>query len=125
MAESRPEDLDAFARIEGVGAKKLQKYGRAFLEVISGIATEPPHPARRKLAGGEAGAIYDQLLAAQSELARGEAGTEKPLSCSASLLSRIARLRNADRGALERLLGTKRSERFGEAFFAIVQEAEA
>ena len=125
MAEARPEDLDAFARIEGVGAKKLQKYGRAFLEVIGGAEVEAPHPARRKLAGGEAGAIYDRLLAAQSELARGEAGTEKPLSCSASLLSRVAQLRNADRGALERLLGAKRSERFGEAFFAIVQDAEA
>ncbi|WP_241772803.1 DNA helicase RecQ, partial [Rhodobacter capsulatus] len=36
MAELRPTTLDQFAQVNGVGAKKLESYGRAFLEVIAG-----------------------------------------------------------------------------------------
>jgi ATP-dependent DNA helicase RecQ len=86
MAEKRPDSLDAMARIGGVGAKKLESYGRAFLDVING-ASEGMHPTRRKLAGREAGNVYDRLLEVQAELARGTAGTDKPLSCSASLMT--------------------------------------
>ena len=35
MAERRPDSLDEMARINGVGAKKLEQYGKAFLEVIA------------------------------------------------------------------------------------------
>ncbi|ETX27675.1 DNA helicase RecQ [Roseivivax isoporae] len=123
MAEARPASLDDMARISGVGAKKLERYGAAFLEVIGGEPAAPAHPARRKLAGGGAGALYDQLLAAQAELARGEDGTEKPLSCSASQLARVAELRPSDSDALTRLLGERRAERFGPAFLAILSAA--
>ncbi|MCL4162784.1 UNVERIFIED_CONTAM: hypothetical protein GTU68_036380, partial [Idotea baltica] len=34
MAETRPDNLDAMAGISGVGAKKLERYGTTFLEVI-------------------------------------------------------------------------------------------
>jgi ATP-dependent DNA helicase RecQ len=122
MAEKRPDSLDAMARIGGVGAKKLESYGRAFLDVING-ASEEMHPTRRKLAGREAGNVYDRLLEVQAELARGTAGTDKPLSCSASLLAKVAQLRNADDTALERLLGDKRAERFGPAFLDVLREA--
>ena len=40
MAETRPPDLDDMARIGGVGAKKLEQYGDAFLEVINGEAEQ-------------------------------------------------------------------------------------
>ena len=50
MAETRPMTLDDMARIGGVGAKKLERYGDTFLEVITG-EVEAVHPARRKLAG--------------------------------------------------------------------------
>jgi hypothetical protein len=36
MAETRPHDLDAMARINGFSAKKLESYGAAFLAVIAG-----------------------------------------------------------------------------------------
>ena len=55
MAEARPATLDEMARIGGVGAKKLESYGAAFLEVIGGAAAEPVHPARRALAGPRGG----------------------------------------------------------------------
>jgi ATP-dependent DNA helicase RecQ len=122
MAEKRPENLDAMARIGGVGSKKLESYGRAFLDVINGASAEM-HPTRRKLAGRDAGTVYDRLLEIQADLARGEGGTGKPLSCSASLLAKVAQMRNPDNIALEKLLGDKRAERFGPAFLDALREA--
>jgi ATP-dependent DNA helicase RecQ len=122
MAETRPDSLDAMARISGVGAKKLERYGAGFLEVIAG-AVAPLHPQRRKLAGGNAGAVYDQLLEAQADLARGEGGVDKPLSCSTSQLAKIAQMCQADAAALERLLGERRAERFGAAFLDVLRTA--
>ena len=34
MAEKRPQTLDAFSRIKGVGKTKLEKYGDIFLSAI-------------------------------------------------------------------------------------------
>jgi len=121
MAEKKPRNLDEMAQIGGVGAKKLESYGKAFLEVIAG-AQEDMHPARRKLAGRGEGAVYDQLLAVQAELARGEDGTGKPMTCSASMLAKVASLRNADLQAVTRLIGEKYSERFGQAFVDVLVE---
>jgi ATP-dependent DNA helicase RecQ len=122
MAENRPRSLDEMAQINGVGAKKLERYGNAFLEVIRGEAPQPVHPARRKLAGRAEGALYDRLLEAQARLARGASGTDKPLSCPAPLLARVAAQRPADMGALTRLLGERRAQRFGEAFLEVLRE---
>ena len=122
MAETRPVDLDGMARIGGVGAKKLETYGRAFLDVING-ASEQMHPTRRKLAGRDAGQVYDQLLQVQTELSRGSAGTDKPLSCSAAQLAKVAQLRGADENALCRLLGDRRADRFGPAFLDVLRDA--
>ena len=70
MAERRPQNLDQMASIGGVGAKKLESYGQAFLSVITG--EQPPvHPARRKMAGRPEGELFDQLLERQLQLARG------------------------------------------------------
>ena len=123
MAEKRPATLDDFARISGVGAKKLENYGRGFLEVINGAETETPHPARRKLAGGTAGPLYDQLMEAQNRLKNGEGGFDKPVSCSASLLAKVAETRPRDHAAMARLLGERRAERFADAFLAVLSDA--
>ena len=122
MAQTRPGDLDAMARIGGVGAKKLDSYGKAFLEVVNGEAQEM-HPTRRKLAGRSAGDLYDRLLQIQADLARGTQGTDKPLSCSASQLAKVAQLRDPDDGALTRVLGERRAERFGPAFLDVLRDA--
>ncbi len=122
MAEKRPSSLDDMARIAGVGAKKLERYGQIFLEVIAGDV-DPVHPARRKLAGRDQGTIYDRLLEAQTRLSRGPDGIDKPLSCSASQLAKIAQLRSDDASAIERLLGERRSERFGAAFLDVLRMA--
>jgi ATP-dependent DNA helicase RecQ len=34
MAARKPQDLDDFATISGVGEKKTERYGAVFLEVI-------------------------------------------------------------------------------------------
>ncbi len=120
MAETRPETLDQLARIGGVGAKKLERYGAAFLEVITGAQVAPVHPSRRKLAGRATGDLYDRLLAAQADLARGADGGEKPLSCSTAQLAKLAAMRPRDMGALTRVLGDRRAERFGAAFLQVL-----
>ncbi|KZY01593.1 MULTISPECIES: DNA helicase RecQ [unclassified Sulfitobacter] len=122
MAQTRPGDLDAMARIGGVGAKKLDSYGSAFLEVINGEAREM-HPTRRKLAGRNAGELYDRLLQIQADLSRGTQGTDKPLSCSASQLAKVAQLRDPDDTTLERVLGERRAARFGPAFLDVLRGA--
>ncbi|AZQ69069.1 DNA helicase RecQ [Silicimonas algicola] len=122
MAETRPKSLDEMARIGGVGAKKLERYGRTFLEVITGEAAAPAHPVRRKLAGRAAGEVYDRLLSVQARLSRGEDGTGKPMSCSASLLARVAALGPDAADQVERVLGDRLAERFGPAFCEVLAE---
>ncbi|NVO22511.1 DNA helicase RecQ [Donghicola mangrovi] len=122
MAERRPANLDDMARISGVGAKKLERYGSDFLHVINGEAAAL-HPSRRKLAGRNAANLYDALLEVQAELLRGADGMDKPLSCSSSQLAKIAELRPRDTQTMVRLLGDRRAERFGEAFLDVLREA--
>ena len=121
MATHKPATLDDFSRLNGVGAKKLEKYGKVFLAVLNGDAEEM-HPARRKLAGKAAGDVFDQLKAAQLDLANGPHGTEKPMSCSTSVLAKVAGQKPASMEALVRLIGEAKAERFGDAFLEICQQ---
>ena len=124
MAERRPQSLDEMARIGGIGAKKLESYGAAFLDVIAGAA-QHMHPARRKLAGREAGALFDRLIAAQSELSRGADGTGKYLSCPHSTLRKIAESRPRSLAEIARIagMGSQKAERFGPRFLQLLTEA--
>ncbi|WP_209505185.1 MULTISPECIES: DNA helicase RecQ [unclassified Ruegeria] len=122
MAEKRPVTLDDMARIGGIGAKKLERYGNTFLEVIAGEARSV-HPARRKLAGRDQAEIYDRLMEVQSLLSRGPDGIDKPLTCSASQLAKVAQLRPDDPRGIAQVLGDRRHERFGAAFLDVLREA--
>jgi len=115
--------LDQMAGIGGVGVKKLDSFGEIFLQVISGEAVDELHPSRKKLAGRSEGALFDRLLEAQAELARGIGGTDKQMSCSASLLARVASVKPSDLGSLTRLLGERRAERFGRAFLQVLKDS--
>lgn len=121
MAETRPMTLDAMARVGGVGAKKLESYGALFLQIIAGEVPQV-HPARRSLAGREAGALYDALIAAQRDLARGEDGCGRFLDCSGSTIRRIAEARPTDRAALARASGMTEAklDRFADAFLGAI-----
>ncbi|WOI56137.1 DNA helicase RecQ [Palleronia sp. LCG004] len=123
MAERRPRSLDEMARISGVGAVKLDRFGATFLKVVTGEAEEM-HPARRKLAGRPQGALYDRLMEAQQRLARGVDGTDKPLSCASNTLSWIAERRPDSIEALARApgLSAPKLDRFGRAFLDAVDE---
>ncbi|QBY02154.1 DNA helicase RecQ [Rhodophyticola sp. CCM32] len=123
MAETRPATLDQMAQVSGVGAKKLESYGRTFLEVITGDIPDIPHPARRKLSGQKAGGLYDRLLEVQARLARGPRGLDKPMRCSSAQLARVAEAQPGDLGSLTRLLGDRHAERFGAAFLEVLSEA--
>jgi ATP-dependent DNA helicase RecQ len=121
MAEKRPATLDDLAGISGVGAVKLERYGRAFLEVLLGEPAAEEHPARRKLAGTGGGALYDRLMAAQADLRCGADGTAKPMSCPSPVIARVAQAAPTSLDQLSRLLGERQVERFGERFLEILR----
>jgi ATP-dependent DNA helicase RecQ len=123
MAEARPATPDQMARVSGVGAKKLESYGAAFLEVITG-APARAHPARLALAGRDAGSLYDRLAEAQARLERGADGLGKLMSCTPAALRRIAETRPRDLIQLARVGGfdPAKLERFGAAFLRVLAE---
>ena len=123
MVQKRPVNLDAMAQINGVGAKKLENFGNIFLEVING-EVERLHPSRRKLAGNREGVLYDLLLEAQNKLIRGKKGLDKPLSCSASLLVKVAQKKPSSIKEISHILGERKTERFGPAFLEILIQAD-
>ncbi len=125
IAARKPQTLDELAECSGVGAKKLESFGRDFLEVVAAGPVALPHPARRKLAGDPAAALFDALLGAQSGLMRGETGTDRFLVCTNATLAKIAEARPRDLGALERIpgVGAQKAERFGGAFLAAIEAA--
>jgi ATP-dependent DNA helicase RecQ len=122
MAERRPRTLDQMAGITGVGAKKLESFGAIFLQVITGDTPSDVHPARRKLAGTDAGALFDRLAEAALHLMRGADGTGKPLHISQPTLRRIAEARPGSLSDMDRVadLGSARLERFGPAFLQVI-----
>ncbi|MCF1708104.1 DNA helicase RecQ [Tabrizicola sp. J26] len=123
MAERRPKTMDEMARISGVGSKKLESFGLAFLSVITGAGADPLHPQRMRLAGREEGEIFDRLAELNIRLSRGEEGTERPLSCTQSTLRKIAETRPRTLAELERIsgVGQMKAERFGAAFLAAIE----
>ena len=124
MAEKRPQSLDAMIGINGIGARKLESYGKAFLEVILGEKVDVPTAARRKLTGRVAGPIYDRLEEAQVAMSRGDNGLGKYLTCSSTTLKQIAESRPSTLADLYRVsgMGEARTERFGAAFLEILRE---
>ena len=122
MAECRPKNLDDMAVLSGIGAKKLERYGLAFLSVITG-QKENVHPSRRKMAGRPEAEVFDQLLKAQQTLERGPLKVDKPLSCSRKTLTNIAKIRPANLNELSQIPGMTNAqiERFRSAFIEILQ----
>lgn len=123
MAQQRPGSLDEMAKIPGVGAKKLGRYGAAFLEVISGETAEKQHPAKVKLAALGGAELFDMLRRAQAKLARGADGTGKYLSCTNSTLRHLIERRPASLSELAKVpgMGEQKSQRFGPVFLEILQ----
>jgi ATP-dependent DNA helicase RecQ len=121
MATQKPADLDAFSKLAGVGAVKLERYGKAFLEVIAGAQAEV-HPNRRKLAGRGSGVLFDKLQEAQVSLAKGESGFDTYLNCTTATLSKIAQQRPRTLSELEVIqgMGAKKTERFGGVFLGLI-----
>ena len=124
MAEARPQSLDAMMGITGVGAKKLESFGAQFLAVITGAGEARLHPARMRLAGRDAGTLYDRLEEEQLRLARGEDGIGKHLSCTHSTLRQIAERRPSTLSELAQItgMGEQKIERFGAAFLAVLND---
>ena len=60
------------------------------------------------------------LLEAQNRLRLGEKGVDKPRSCSASLLVKVAQRKPSSIKEMSYILDEKRTERFGTAFLDIL-----
>ena len=123
MATARPGTLDAMRGISGVGAVKLERFGPEFLEVLTGAAPAPCIRPRLRLPASPSGGVFDRLQAAQVALARGADGRDKYLNCTQSTLAPIAERapRSLDaRPAPSMGMGPLKTERFGEAFLAIL-----
>jgi ATP-dependent DNA helicase RecQ len=77
------------------------------------------------LAGTGAGDVFDLLQARQLELARGEDGAGKQLSCCNATLRRIAERKPGSVAELARVqgVGEQKAERFGPAFLEILATA--
>jgi ATP-dependent DNA helicase RecQ len=127
MATKKPATLDEMAGCHGVGGKKLQRYGAAFLAAITDAPEAREHPRRVELAAEGQGALFDALQAAQLELARGADGAGKPLTCSRATLAKIVEARPDTLAALERVpgMGPQKAARFGPAFLSILAEGAA
>ncbi len=125
IAQRKPQTLDDFAECHGVGAKKLESFAVAFLEVVAAGPVALPHPARRKLAGVPGADLFDALTAAQARLTHGDFGTDRYLACTPSTLAKIAQARPSDLAGLERIpgMGALKAERFGETFLACIRAA--
>jgi ATP-dependent DNA helicase RecQ len=124
MAERRPATLDQMMGINGVGTKKLESYGAAFLAVLTGAAPEVQHPARRKLAGRDAAAIFDRLSEVHVHLSRSPNGTGKYLSVTHGTLRHIVEQRPSTLSELARIAGMspQKIDRFGEAFLNVLRD---
>ena len=124
MIDAKPQSLDAFAALPGVGAKKLEKFGRIFLEVLTGAPEPEVHPAKMKAAASGSADLLDQLHMLQRDLAYGIDGTAKRLDCPTTTLARIAEARPDSREALVRIKGMDeaRLERFGPDFLNAIAE---
>ncbi|MFS4438196.1 DNA helicase RecQ [Paracoccaceae bacterium GXU_MW_L88] len=124
MAARRPATLDEMAQVKGVGMAKLEKYGDAFLEIITGASQDPVHPARRRAASRGVGDVFEALKEAEVTLRRGPDGIDKPLSLPTKTLAAIAERAPDSLSALERVpgMGPDKVARFGDAFLDIIAE---
>ncbi|MEM9268166.1 MAG: HRDC domain-containing protein, partial [Pseudomonadota bacterium] len=76
--------------------------------------------SRAKLAGRPESALFDQLMEAQSTLARGASGLDTYLACSKSTLARLAKEGARSQDDLEAKIGKIKTERFGAAFLDVL-----
>lgn len=122
LAEERPSNAKALARVRGVGSRARAAWGERLLDaVVQGLAdAEPPPPRapKRRRAPGqdEADARYDRLRAWRKALAA-ERGVQPQVIARSSVLKAIAR---ANPRTLEALRAVPEADdwavdRYGEA----------
>ena len=122
MATRKPKTLDELAECNGVGGKKLARYGGDFLAVLTEAPAEKLHPKRVEAAADGGGALFDSLHEAQLQLARGANGDEKFLACNHATLAKIVAARPSSLEALARIggMGDQKADRFGDVFLSLI-----
>tara|TARA_A100001015_G_C15032340_1_gene734021 strand:+ start:1502 stop:3559 length:2058 start_codon:yes stop_codon:yes gene_type:complete len=89
MVNKKPKNLDQMHLINGIGKKKLKKFGSHFLEVINGKGLKKVNRIRSKLAGKQNAWLYDKIAEVIQRHNRGLTGLEKPVYVSPSLMLKI------------------------------------
>jgi ATP-dependent DNA helicase RecQ len=122
MATRKPTTLDELAACNGVGGKKLARYGSDFLTALTDRPAEKHHPKEVAVASNGGGALFEALHDAQLELSRGEHGDEKFLTCSRSTLAKVVEAMPASHDALARVsgMGDQKVKRFGDVFLSLI-----
>ncbi len=122
MATRKPATLDDLATCNGVGGKKLARYGAEFLEVLTDRPSDKEHPKRLEVATEGDGKLFEALHEAQLELSRGKNGDEKFLTCNRITLAKIVSAKPDSREAMARIpgLGEQKADRFGDVFLSLI-----
>ena len=89
MVNRKPRSLDEMHSINGVGQKKLSKFGKQFLEIINGNGRIKTDRNRVKIAGKSNAWLYDKIVEVINKHNRGLTGLDKPLHVSPSLILKI------------------------------------
>ena len=89
MVNRKPRSLDEMHSINGVGQKKLSKFGKQFLEIINGNGRIKTDRNRVKIAGKSNAWLYDKIVEVINKYNRGLTGLDKPLHVSPSLILKI------------------------------------
>ncbi|MEO0391808.1 MAG: DNA helicase RecQ [Pseudomonadota bacterium] len=124
MVMRKPGDIDGLATCHGVGAKKLERYGEAFLSVLNGQHNMLPKPGRRQAALSGQGALFDELQKTAIDLKYGRTGTDKPLVISEKVIAKLVELQPDSEAAMTRIPGVTEAmvNRFGIAFITVLAD---
>ena len=116
MASRKPVTIDEMSLINGVGQKKLLKFGDQFLRVINPTMIQRMHPIRKKIAGQPKAELYDIIVDVINKNSRGATGLDKPLHVPPSLILKISEIAPKKISDLKKVNGMtqKLLERFGK-----------
>tara|TARA_A100001015_G_C15044368_1_gene742416 strand:+ start:5575 stop:7659 length:2085 start_codon:yes stop_codon:yes gene_type:complete len=127
MIDKKPTSFDEMHLINGVGQKKLLKFGDHFLKVINGMEIKKTHPIRKKIAGRPNVWLYDLIERVILKYNRGLNGLEKPIHVSPSLILKIFESQPKSLTDLKNIKGMTDSifQRYGKAIMSAISSGGA
>lgn len=121
MALSKPQTLEAMAKVHGVGAFKLQKYGQRFLSAIAAPIEEGKEAKGKHWEDGLLDSLkrYRDYLASRRKVKKNRILTDEQLQTMV-----LRRPRNREELQKIKGIGPKKAEDFGAAFLQVLEQGE-